>query len=182
MAFRPGGIHGRGHSWGFMGGGIHSCQTGLTRMALSNSAGQWTGFAVQIPGGIKSVAAGAKGAYAMANSLDEAGKCANLLTKVIRGGCFVAGTLVTLSDMPRSQSADDAVWSSNPVWHGTPYRDSAAFLRNIAPSQTATITPLLASPSRMLVPIEQVPLGARVPTKNPKPWEYDANWGHSTLG
>ena len=25
----------------------------------------------------------------------------------------------------------------------------------------------------MLVPIEQVPLGARVPTKNPKPWEYD---------
>ena len=25
----------------------------------------------------------------------------------------------------------------------------------------------------MQVPIEQVPLGARVPTKNPKPWEYD---------
>ena len=24
-----------------------------------------------------------------------------------------------------------------------------------------------------MVPIEQVPLGARVPTKNPKPWEYD---------
>lgn len=24
-----------------------------------------------------------------------------------------------------------------------------------------------------LVPIEQLPLGARVPTKNPKPWEYD---------
>ena len=139
------------------------------------SAGQWTGFAVQIPAGIKSVAAGAKGAYAMANSLDEAGKCANLLTKVIRGGCFVAGTLVTLSDMPRSQSADDAVWSSDPVWPGTPYRDSAAYSSNIAPSPTATITSLLSSPRRMLVPIEQVPLGARVPTKNPKPWEYDAS-------
>jgi hypothetical protein len=25
----------------------------------------------------------------------------------------------------------------------------------------------------MLVPIEQVPIGARVPTKNPRPWEYD---------
>jgi hypothetical protein len=25
----------------------------------------------------------------------------------------------------------------------------------------------------LLIPIEQVPLGARVPTKNPKPWEYD---------
>jgi hypothetical protein len=27
--------------------------------------------------------------------------------------------------------------------------------------------------SSLLIPIEQVPLGARVPTKNPKPWEYD---------
>ena len=27
--------------------------------------------------------------------------------------------------------------------------------------------------SLLLIPIEQIPLGARIPTKNPKPWEYD---------
>jgi hypothetical protein len=27
--------------------------------------------------------------------------------------------------------------------------------------------------SSLSIPIEQVPLGARIPTKNPKPWEYD---------
>jgi hypothetical protein len=27
----------------------------------------------------------------------------------------------------------------------------------------------------LLLPIEQVPLGARVPTKNPRPWEFDAS-------
>ena len=27
--------------------------------------------------------------------------------------------------------------------------------------------------SSLLIPIEQVPLGARIPTKNPKPWEFD---------
>ena len=35
---------------------------------------------------------------------------------------------------------------------------------------------LLTYPSEatsLLISIEQVPLGARVPTKNPKPWEYD---------
>jgi hypothetical protein len=35
---------------------------------------------------------------------------------------------------------------------------------------------VLAYPTKatsLLIPIEQVPLGARVPTKNPKPWEYD---------
>jgi Colicin D/Pretoxin HINT domain len=35
---------------------------------------------------------------------------------------------------------------------------------------------LLTYPTKatsLLIPIEQVPLGARVPTKNPKPWEYD---------
>ena len=35
---------------------------------------------------------------------------------------------------------------------------------------------LLTYPSEaysLLIPIEQVPLGARIPTKNPKPWEFD---------
>ena len=32
---------------------------------------------------------------------------------------------------------------------------------------------LAAQASRLLIPIEDVPLGARIPTKNPKPWEFD---------
>ena len=125
-------------------------------------------------GGEAAVSLMTGGVSKLATAATEAGNCANRLSRWVLGGCFVAGTLVTLSDMPRSQAADDDVWSmDDPVWHGTPYRDSAPNSATKTLSQTATITSLLASPSRMMVPIEQVPLGARVPTKNPKPWEYD---------
>ena len=115
-----------------------------------------------------------KGLIKVATAVDDLGRCANPISKIVMGGCFVTGTLVTLSDMPRSQGTDDALWS-DPVWHGTPYRDSAPNSSTTSPSQAISITSLLASPRRMLVPIEQVPLGARVPTKNPKLWEYDDN-------
>ena len=124
------------------------------------------------------------GASKAASAVDEAGLCANWFAKFVKGGCFVSGTLVTLSDLPRDQAAHNALWS-DPVWHGTPYRDSSPESRDTTLSKTATIASLLASPRRMLVPIEQVPLGARVPTMNPRPWEYDdslpdpvqADWG-----
>ncbi len=41
------------------------------------------------------------------------------------------------------------------------------------PRKSSTEAVALANRSSFLIPIEEVPLGARVPTKNPKPWEYD---------
>jgi hypothetical protein len=116
------------------------------------------------------------GASSAASAVDDAGRCGNWFAKFVHGGCFVAGTLVTLTDLPRSQSTDYAVWSSDPVWHGTPYRDLSTSTSDSTRStfaSSATLIAMLASPTRTQVPIEQVPLGARVPTKNPKPWEYD---------
>ncbi|MEI7462033.1 MAG: hypothetical protein WCK15_21790 [Pirellula sp.] len=107
------------------------------------------------------------GASKAASAVDDAGQCANWFAKFVNGGCFVAGTLVTLSDIPRSEASDDALWSDL-AWQETPYLNPSTSLKT-----TATLTSLLDSPRRMLVPIEQVPIGARVPTKNPRPWEYD---------
>ncbi len=147
---------------------------GFNTVDYGSSAYVWgdrTGTAIGVATGGAAIG---KGLIKVATAVDDLGRCANPVAKFVMGGCFVAGTLITLSDMPRSQAADDDVWSmDDPVWHGTPYPDSAPNSATITLTQTATITSLLASPRRMLVPIEQVPLGARVPTKNPKPWEYD---------
>ena len=41
------------------------------------------------------------------------------------------------------------------------------------PRKSSTEAVALANRSSFLIPIEEVPLGARVPTENPQPWEYD---------
>jgi hypothetical protein len=123
------------------------------------SAGGWTAFAVQLPGGVKAVAGAAKSAYGVVNSFDDMGRCLNTATKLIHGGCFVAGTLVTLSETPNDQSLEAMLWGDD-AWQDERGGESPA-------TQSVAVT------KRTLTPIEQVPLGARVPTKNPKPWEFD---------
>ena len=62
-------------------------------------------------------------------------------------GCFVAGTQVLISEPSALASNSSSSISSS--------------IQTLAPPRT--------------VAIEQIQLGWRVPTKNPKPWEYDAS-------
>ena len=112
-------------------------------------------------------------AWKLYNKFDDSGKCASMLTKLVQGGCFVAGTKVTVSDLPYSSERETALWSE------TDWLDSAMSSFSPSPqsvekgsgyelSASSTLTA-----QHLLIPIELVPLGARVPTKNPKPWEYD---------
>jgi hypothetical protein len=100
-----------------------------------------------------------------ASAVDEAGACANWVAKFVKGGCFVEGTLVTVSELPYSAERQEAIWSGSSEW---------------ADDFAGAATALLAEPSfsvatkqHLQIPIEQVPLGSRIPTKNPRPWEYD---------
>jgi len=67
--------------------------------------------------------------------------------------------------MPYSQARESALWSETD-W----LEEKVSFRSNevLAVSQISTLTL-----QRLLIPIEQGPLGARVATKNPRPWEYD---------
>jgi len=105
------------------------------------------------------------GASKAASVVDEAGQCANWLAKFVKGGCFVAGTLVTVCEMPYSEARETALWSETD-WLDEPLNFGLREEHEV--SQISTI-----NAKRLLIPIEQVPIGARVPTKNPRPWEYD---------
>lgn len=102
----------------------------------------------------------------VASAVDDAGRCGNVIARAVHGGCFVAGTLVTVSELPRDENFEHALWSQ-PAW-----AERADYLDLLCAEPLQAIAALANRPSH-LVAIEQVPLGARVPTKNPKPWEYD---------
>jgi len=51
-----------------------------------------------------------------ASAVDEAGACANWVAKFVKGGCFVEGTLVTVSELPYSPSRQEAIWSGCIEW------------------------------------------------------------------
>ena len=117
----------------------------------------------------------------LSNSFDDMGRCANWLAKLRHGGCFVAGTKVTVSELPYSDARESNVWSETDWLSNDDYSFSPSprfgekglgdegLGFNLAYSQNSSVA---LQPS-LLIPIEQVPLGARIPTKNPKPWEYD---------
>jgi len=105
------------------------------------------------------------GASKAASVVDEAGQCANWLAKFVKGGCFVAGTLVTVCEMPYSEARETALWSE------TDWLDELLNFGLREEHEVSQISTINAK--RLLIPIEQVPIGARVPTKNPRPWEYD---------
>jgi len=128
----------------------------------------------------------------LSNSFDDMGRCANWLAKLRHGGCFVAGTKVTVSELPYSVARESSVWSetdwlSNDDYSFSPsprfgekgpgdegHGSEKLEVRSVNSSEAEL--GLLTYPSEaksLSIPIEQVPLGARIPTKNPKPWEYD---------
>jgi hypothetical protein len=45
------------------------------------------------------------------NKFDDLGDCASTFTKLVHGGCFVAGTHVTVSELPFSASRESTLWS-----------------------------------------------------------------------
>ncbi|MEI7462240.1 MAG: hypothetical protein WCK15_22830 [Pirellula sp.] len=133
------------------------------------NGGQITGTAVGIVAGgpalIKGAVAGAK---AVGTGVGNLTKCGTALGKIIGRECFVAGTLVTLSELPRELENESTLWS-NDEWDFEAAENQNDLSLSLAGSRrSATLSPV-----RTLVPIEQVPLGARVSTKNPEPWEYD---------
>ena len=98
--------------------------------------------------------------YNLYNKFDDAGRCANLATKVIHGGCFIEGTLVTVSSLPGQSTSTDSLWS-DPSWLDEPSQETPW----LAPERYAAV----ATRTQLQIPIESVPIGSRVPTKNPEP-------------
>jgi hypothetical protein len=103
-------------------------------------------------------------ALPLLNKFDDLGHCVNWLTRLIHGGCFVEGTLVTVSSLPGKSTSPDSLWS-DPSWLDEPSQETPW----LAPERYAT----LATRTELQFPIESVPIGARVPTKNPNRWEVD---------
>jgi len=106
------------------------------------------------------IAAKGTAIYNLYNKYDDAGRCANLATKIINGGCFIEGTLVTVSRLPGQSTSTDSLWS-DPSWLDEPSQETPW----LAPERYASV----ATPTQLQVPIESVPIGSRVPTKNPQP-------------
>ena len=104
------------------------------------------------------IAAKGTAIYNLYNKYDDAGRCANLATKVINGVCFIQGTLVTVSSLLSQSTSTDSLWS-DPSWLDEPSQETPW----LAPERYASV----ATRTQLQVPIESVPIGARVPTKNP---------------
>ena len=85
-------------------------------------------------------------AWKLYNKFDDSGKCASMITKLVHGGCFVAGTKVTVSDLPYSSERETALWSE------TDWLDSA--LSSFPPS------PLSGNAVKHFSPMFSLPLGS----------------------
>ncbi|MFM8264393.1 MAG: hypothetical protein ACKN9S_19080 [Pirellula sp.] len=94
------------------------------------------------------------------NKADDLGRCASQASKIISGGCFIEGTIVTVSSLPGRSSPSDSLWS-DPSWLDEPSQETPW----LAPERYASV----ATRTQLQIPIESVPIGARVPTKNPEP-------------
>jgi hypothetical protein len=100
-----------------------------------------------------------------------------MLTKLVHGRCFVAGTKVTLSEIPYSETRESDVWSEHDwyVRSADSFSPSPRFGEK-GPGdegQELSASSATTQTSNLLIPIEQVAIGSRVPTKNPRRWEYD---------
>ncbi|MCU0713108.1 MAG: HINT domain-containing protein [Pirellula sp.] len=113
------------------------------------------------------------------NKFDDLGVCANTLTKLVHGKCFVAGTSVAVSDLPYSAVRESTLWSE------TNWFDDHQDWNSLLPAsgkefggEGLAVDLHIQKPTSLLnpifkIPIEQVSIGSRVPTKNPRRWEYD---------
>ncbi|MFY7876510.1 MAG: Hint domain-containing protein, partial [Pirellula sp.] len=112
------------------------------------------------------------------NKFDDLGDCASTFTKLVHGGCFVAGTKVTVSELPYSASRESTLWSETDWISNNEYSFSPSPLYSFGSEKFEFQSVNLKSQASSLkparqIPIEQVPLGARVPTKNPNRYEVD---------
>ncbi|XZE20996.1 polymorphic toxin-type HINT domain-containing protein [Pirellulaceae bacterium SH449] len=95
----------------------------------------------------------------------------------VKGGCFVSGTPVTISSLPYSAERESSLWSETDWLESYSLRPASG--RGVGGEGLAAKNHLHHSTSpfslqtSLHIPIEQIPLGARIPTKNPRPWEYD---------
>jgi hypothetical protein len=89
---------------------------------------------------------------------------------VFRAGCFVAGTLVALSAMP-GDVTQDSIWADD-GWLSRSGGTAKSVVEETQPT-VATDTLQVVSGQRLMVEIESVQMGARIGTRNPRPWEYD---------
>ena len=95
-------------------------------------------------------------------------------------GCFVEGTQVTLSVLPQTESFEASVWKES-------FDPSDLYIDALAGRTEPQVA--IAASRFLKVAIQNVPLGSLVPTKNPKPWEYDdslpepdeSTWQHVIL-
>jgi hypothetical protein len=110
------------------------------------------------------LASGVNSLRVAANQFDDLGRCANRLTKIVHGGCFIEGTLVTVSSLPGQSTSTDSLWS-DPSWLDEPSQETPW----LAPERFASV----ATRTQLQIPFEAVPIGARVPTKNPNRFEVD---------
>jgi Pretoxin HINT domain len=83
-------------------------------------------------------------------------------------GCFIAGTLVSLSSLPSEQNVFDTIFAQGHF--SREISGKIDFLDNSV-QDTATL-----ADTSIQLSIENVPLGARVATKNPKPWDFDTTF------
>jgi hypothetical protein len=113
----------------------------------------------------------------LSNSFDDMGRCANWLAKLRHGGCFVAGTKVTVSELPYSKARESQVWSETDWLSNDDYSFSPSpRFGEKGPGdegQELSASSATTQTSNLLIPIEQVAIGSRVPTKNPRRWDYD---------
>ncbi len=84
----------------------------------------------------------------------------------ILGGCFVAGTEVTVTSAPGSGRDRRKLLPAPTEFEDL--RLSSTSFEHFTSSTSST-----ATMSRTRIPIEDVVLGSRVSTANPKPWEHD---------
>ncbi len=104
------------------------------------------------------------GVSKLATSCDDVGRLGSAIRRFAGGGCFVPGTLVTLSELPTTSQRQEALWGND------------SFVEDITDpfaSGTALLPARSVTKQTVKVAIEDVPLGARVPTKNPNRWDYD---------
>jgi len=70
-----------------------------------------------------------------------------------------------LSEMPQNDELQTVLWANDWLFEGASgYGDNFG--------GTALLEAPVRSATTFKIPIEDVPLGARIPTKNPRPWEY----------
>jgi hypothetical protein len=115
-------------------------------------------------------------------------RISSALGRTFNAGCFVAGTQVHISHLPNDIGLESQVWT-DAGWLDRHVDLNVSSLGELAScgeytssTETSIASPQSARCGLLLeanrttprsLPIEEVPLGSRVPTKNPRPWEFD---------